>query len=118
VDPVTGEGIYFAMRGAALLAAELDRALAAGRNDAAALRGYVRARRRELAPRFAMARLLQRGMKHPAVVRAFLATLQARPRLADLLVTITGDSLSPRALFDPRVIREALRGPAASVSPG
>ncbi len=108
VDPVTGEGLFFAMRGAALLADSLDASLRAGRNDARSLRGYVRARRREFGPRYAMARLLQRGMRHPAIVRAFLGTLQAKPRLADLLVTITGDSVSPAALLDPRRLLGAL----------
>ena len=55
-----------------------------------------------------MARLLQRGMRHPAIVRAFLGTLQAKPRLADLLVTITGDSIGPAALLDPRRLLGAL----------
>ncbi|MBK8977026.1 MAG: NAD(P)/FAD-dependent oxidoreductase [Planctomycetes bacterium] len=108
VDPVTGEGLFFAMRGAALLAGHLDAALAQGRTDAASLAGYVRARRREFGPRFALATLLQRGMRHPRVLRTFLALLAARPRCADLLVTLTGDTLPPRALLTPRRLWWAL----------
>lgn len=106
VDPVTGEGLYFAMRGAELLATPLLGALHAGRTDARALVGYVRARRRHLAPRFLLGKLLQRGMRHPAVVKGFLGVLQARPRLADLLVATTGDYLGPADLLRPAVLAD------------
>lgn len=106
VDPVTGEGLYFAMRGAELLARPLVAALRAGRTDAAALAGYARARRRHLAPRFLLGKLLQRGMRHPRVVRGFLGVLQARPRLADLLVATTGDYLGPADLLKPAVLAD------------
>jgi flavin-dependent dehydrogenase len=112
VDPVTGEGLFFAMRGAALLADALVPALAAGRTDRAALRGYARARRREFGPRLWIATLLQRGLRHPRLVRRVLRLLEARPRLADLLVATTGDYVSPRALLRPSVWIDALRTPA------
>lgn len=117
VDPVTGEGLYFAMRGAALLAATLAEALATGRADRAALRGYDRARRREFAARHRLGRWLQRGMRHPAIVRGFLRLLEARPRLTDLLVATTGDYVSPSALLRPGVLFEVLRRPELATSP-
>ena len=108
VDPLTGEGLYFAMRGAALLAPVLDRALAAGRRDAASLRSYARARRREFGARFLLARGLQRGLRSPAMTRFVLSLLAARPRLMDLLLTVTGDSVSPLEVLKPRVLLPAL----------
>ncbi len=108
VDPLTGEGLYFAMRGAALLAPALDRALAAGRRDAAALRAYARARRREFGARFLLARGLQRGLRKPGIARSVLSILASRPRLMDLLLTVTGDSVSPLQALKPRVLLPAL----------
>ena len=108
VDPLTGEGLYFAMRGAALLAPALDHALATGRRDAAVLRGYARARRREFGARFVLARGLQRGLRRPGIARTVLSLLSSRPRLMDLLLTVTGDSVSPLHALKPRVLLPAL----------
>jgi flavin-dependent dehydrogenase len=108
VDPVTGEGTYFAMRGAALLSECLDRALHAGSTDRAALRPYLAARRREFAHRRALGLLLQRGLRHPRVVAGVLALLAARPRLTDLLVEVTGAGRPPRELLRPALWVDAL----------
>lgn len=111
VDPVTGEGIFFALRGAALLEAPLVAALETGRTDRHSLAAYQRARRRELVPRLAFGRLLQRGMRHPVVVRSLLRLLEARPQLTDLLVAVTGDYVPFRELCRPEVWLHALRRP-------
>lgn len=116
VDPVTGEGLFFAMRGAELLAGELATALHAGRTGPRALEGYRRARRREFGPRLTMARLLQRGLRSGLVTKTFLGLLQRRPRLADLLVSVTGDYAPPRALLAPKVWWPALTSCAGSVA--
>jgi flavin-dependent dehydrogenase len=103
VDPVTGEGIFFALQGAADLARSLTTALHAGRRDHLALTSYLRARRRKILPRLRFGRLLQRGMRHPLAVRSLLQLLQSHPRLADILVTITGDYAPLRELARPSV---------------
>lgn len=118
VDPLTGEGLYIAMRGAALLAESLESALATGRTDAAALRPYVRARQREFAHRRALALALQRGLRSPLVVRNVLALLAARPRITDLLMGMTGTSVPPRELLRPSVWLEVLRRPDVAASLG
>jgi menaquinone-9 beta-reductase len=109
VDPLTGEGLFFAMRGAELLARDLDRALRAGRTDAGSLRDYARARKRELGPRYAFARLLQRALRHPGLVERSLGQLERRPGLADLVVALTGDYVPFRELARPGVWKRALR---------
>lgn len=109
VDPLTGEGLYFAMHGALLLALDVDRALRSGRTDAASLRGYARARSRCFGPRYAFARLLQRSLRHPGLVERSLALLERRPGLADLVVALTGDYVPFRELTRPGVWRGALR---------
>jgi flavin-dependent dehydrogenase len=103
VDPVTGEGVFYALRGAELLAESLTRALEAGRQDRASLMSYRRARTREFAPRRALALTLQRGLRHPALVRAGLARLEAHPRWMDLLIAVAGDYVPLRELARPSV---------------
>lgn len=109
VDPVTGEGVYIAMRGAELLAESLSRALHAGRTDEAALRPYAIARRREVRPRARLALLLQRGLRHDWIAKATLGFMQARPGLADLVVSLAGDYVPFKELARVSVWRDVLR---------
>jgi flavin-dependent dehydrogenase len=111
VDPLTGEGLYFAMRGAALLHTHLEEAARSGRRGAAALAGYARARTREFGHRRALALLLQRGLRSPRVAAGVLAVLATRPRLADVLLDATGSALPPRALLSPKLWLDVLRAP-------
>jgi flavin-dependent dehydrogenase len=110
VDPLTGEGMYFAMRGAELLAQSLNHALEAGRTDRAALAGYARARAREIVPRHALARLMQRGLGHQRLVERALGLLSERPGLANLAVALTGDYVPLRELLRPSVWWRAWNG--------
>jgi flavin-dependent dehydrogenase len=115
VDPMTGEGVYTALRGAELLAESLESALHAGRTDAASLRTYAIRRRRELAPRAFIARLLQRGLRHDWIATGVLASMQTHPRFADLLVSVSGDYVPLSELARPAVWRAALRRDATPV---
>lgn len=101
VDPLTGEGIYFALFLARSLAQAITRSLAQPRSAGTALAAYSEARRREVGPRLLVATLLQRGLAHRFVARGLLALLAARPAIADLLVTMTGDNVHPRQLLSP-----------------
>jgi flavin-dependent dehydrogenase len=116
VDPVTGEGIFFALRGAELLAQSLVPALHAQRSDHACLRAYLRGRRDEIVPRAAFAVLLQRGLRHPRVVRGVLGWLEARPDMMDVLVALTGDYVPMRELARPALWLRALRGPRPALA--
>lgn len=106
VDPLTGEGIYFALFGARALAAALREALHAPARAPAALAGYERQRRREVGPRLWAAAALQRALRHPWLVRTFLRTAARWPAVADLVVTLTGDAVHPRDLLRPSFWRE------------
>lgn len=106
VDPLTGEGLFFAMFGARVLGEALQEALASPSRAKAAMRRYASRRGHELAPRMFLSKLLQRGLRHPWVVAAFLRGLTRWPRLADLLVTMSGDSIHPRDLWRPTFWRE------------
>ncbi|MCB9869151.1 MAG: NAD(P)/FAD-dependent oxidoreductase [Planctomycetes bacterium] len=118
VDPMTGEGIYFALRTAELLAPQLDSALARGTRHRSAMHDYVRSRRREIAPRLSLCSLLQRGLRHDRVTRSILGLLQNRPGLADLIVSITGDYVRGVDLLRPGVWRAALRGAGSRAGAG
>ncbi|MBL9078705.1 MAG: NAD(P)/FAD-dependent oxidoreductase [Planctomycetes bacterium] len=101
VDPLTGEGIYFALFGARALGDALATALHHPDREAAALAGYVAARHREVTPRLRASALLQRALRHPWLVRPFLHAADRWPLLADLVVTLTGDAIHPRDLLRP-----------------
>lgn len=108
VDPMTGEGIFFALRGAELLAAAIAETFEGG-SELAALKRYVRARRREIAPKLAFSLLLQRAIRRPALIRHAAQVLERHPGLLDLVVSLTGDYVPIRELFKPRVWFRAWR---------
>ena len=91
------------------MADAVDKALQTPRREARALRAYERARRREFGPRYALARLLQRGIRHRRVVEGVLKSFASRPGLTNLIVAWTGDYVEPRELLRPAVWRNALR---------
>lgn len=101
VDPLTGEGIYFALFGARAAAEAVAAALQQPADEPAAFAGYAAARRRELGPRLNASRLLQRGLRHPWLVRTAVRTMARWPSLADLVVTLSGDTIHPRDLWRP-----------------
>ncbi|MCC7061566.1 MAG: NAD(P)/FAD-dependent oxidoreductase [Planctomycetes bacterium] len=101
VDPLTGEGIYFALFGARALGEALAAALAQPGKSENAMATYRQARRRELVPRMRASSLLQRALRHPWLVRAFLKRAASWPALADLIVTLSGDTIHPRDLLRP-----------------
>ncbi len=109
VDPMTGEGLFFAMQGAQLLSAAVHEALRDPQRERQALRGYARARRREFGPRYALARLLQGGLRRPGVPDKLVGALERVPALGHLLLGLTGDYVPPRGLLLPSVWSSALR---------
>ena len=109
VDPITGEGIYFALQGAALLARCLLDARGDARAERRALEPYLAGRRRHIAPRARLCRRLLDGLRRPRLARAAFALVQARPGLADLAVSMAGDYAAPRELARPSVWLRALR---------
>jgi flavin-dependent dehydrogenase len=97
VDPMTGEGISYALIGSARLSAHLAPALKAGRTGATSLRGYEQDCRRELRPRQRASLLLQAGLRSVVVTRAAVALLGTWPRAFDHVVESTGGAAWVRA---------------------
>lgn len=108
-DPFTGEGIYSALRGAELLAAAADEALAEGGPvTAARLAGYRRARRRAFAGKWAVERLIGYGMLWPGLFDRAVARLGRRPGMADTLIGVTGDFVPARRVLNPLFLARML----------
>lgn len=103
-DPFTGQGIYRALRGAALLAEAASAALRRGSVPAAALRPYEQARRSAFDPGTRLQRLIEVFLAHPALLRAAGVRFHRRPLLADALVAVTGDLEPVRTLWAPRTV--------------
>jgi flavin-dependent dehydrogenase len=100
-DPFTGEGIYRALHGAELATRVAGRALADGDLSTAALRPYAALYRRQFAPK----RLVE-VVVHEVITRRPLferagSRLRRRSGLADALVGVTGDFLSPYEVLNP-----------------
>ncbi|HEX7125491.1 MAG TPA: NAD(P)/FAD-dependent oxidoreductase [Thermodesulfobacteriota bacterium] len=103
-DPLTGEGMLTALRGAELAVEAADRALEAGDVRAAALGGYVRARRAEFAPRLRLDRALQMVVPRPALAAWLARCLASRPPAADRLVRLSGGDLPVRTALGGAVL--------------
>lgn len=117
-DPLTGGGLFAALRGGELAAEVADRALARGDCSACGLAPYAAARRRELAPRLRFDRLVQGLVPRPRLAAALAARLAARPELADTLVRIAGGDLPPAAALAPAVLARLAAPGAGGLRPG
>jgi flavin-dependent dehydrogenase len=108
-DPFTGEGIYAALRGAELAAAEAAVGLEADRLDSADLAAYDRARRRVFGGKWVVERLASWALAHPRVFDHLTDRLAARQKLADLLVGVAGDFVPPSAVLRPSFVWQLVR---------
>lgn len=104
IDPFTGEGVYFALRGAQMAAEAILPALRSGNTSARALRGYARARRAELSPKYAVCGLVQKAVHYPGLMAWAAEKFTRRPRLTDHLLGVTGDMEPPQRLLSPRFL--------------
>ena len=100
-DPFTGEGIYSALRGAELAADAAVEALhRPGQVAAYRLAGYVGARRRAFAGKWALERLIGYAMLLPSLFDRAVERLERRG-LAHTLIGATGDLLPARQVLHP-----------------
>jgi flavin-dependent dehydrogenase len=99
IDPFTGEGVYFALRGAEMAADRIDAALRSGEASLSALIPYDRDRRVEFSRKYALCGLVERVVSHPMALGWFASRLRKSPELADDLIRTTGDILAPGRIF-------------------
>ena len=109
INPFTGEGVYFALRGACLAADAIETALRASDTSYAMLRRYERARRRDLSPRYRLCDAVQRLVHSPAWLAWAAERLRRSSDLTDRILRTVGDLEPPRELFTPRTLGLALR---------
>ena len=108
IDPLTGQGVYLALRGGELAANAVTRALAREGEAGTALWEYDRARRREFGPLFLTSRLLQSLAFHPVVVRRAFRRMAAHPDLGVRLVGVAGNVESPGSVLRPGFLTRIL----------
>ncbi|MDR7417834.1 MAG: NAD(P)/FAD-dependent oxidoreductase [Armatimonadota bacterium] len=105
INPMTGEGIALALRGAELAACAADHALRSGRTDRRSLAPYERARIEAFHSVWRMSRLLQWIVRRPRIAAPLFARLAGNPSLAARLLGVAsgvrpaGDVLSPAYLI-------------------
>lgn len=103
IDPFTGEGVYFALRGAQLAAETALRALRAGNTSHDALLPYPRARG-ELARRYLLCDAVQAVVRTPALLNRVVRRLDRYPGAADLLLSVLGDVKPATAVLHPLLV--------------
>jgi flavin-dependent dehydrogenase len=106
LDPMTGQGVYLALRGAELCAAIAADALE--RTGVPSLRAYALARAREFGPVFAGSRLVQALAFRPAVVRRTAAQLARYPDLGRRLIGMIGNTDGLGGVLHPAVLRRLM----------
>jgi flavin-dependent dehydrogenase len=97
-DPLTGEGVYAALRGAELAAEVAAGAVRAGDCSPATLAAYRAGRRAAFGDKERVVRALQFIIRHRRLANAVARLLARRPQLLDLLMGVVGDFVPPRAL--------------------
>jgi geranylgeranyl reductase family protein len=100
-DPFTGQGIFKALRSAALAAPVIVEALRRGDVSRSGLYPYEAARRAEFRGELTVEWLIQRFLGRPALFRRAVRLLGERRGMADTLVGVTGDVLPARRVLSP-----------------
>ncbi|CAN5737883.1 NAD(P)/FAD-dependent oxidoreductase [soil metagenome] len=103
-DPFTGQGVYRALKGAALAAEHAHRALEQGSTSARALAGYDRAHRSAFNPGARLQRAIEAVVSREVLIEIASRGLGFAPSLADALVAVTADLRPVRSLLDPRLL--------------
>lgn len=100
IDPFTGEGVYFALRGAEQAAEVALKALRENNLSRSRLLEYARART-ELTRRYLLCDVVQAVVRCPALLSRVVQRLDRSPDLADRLLSIIGDQRPPTDTLHP-----------------
>jgi geranylgeranyl reductase family protein len=103
IDPFTGEGVYFALRGAELAAQTAHEALSENDLSAARLAAYDRARA-ELKQRYLLCDVVQAVVRTPFLMNRVVSRMARTPRTADHLMRVLGDLRPAREAFHPLML--------------
>jgi menaquinone-9 beta-reductase len=108
-DPFTGQGVYRALKGAAIAAHHAHSALTAGVVSREALAGYDRERRRAFGAGERLQRAIEAVVSRPGVMNIATRLLGASPGLADALIATAADLRPVRSLLSPRLLTDRAR---------
>lgn len=109
-DPMTGEGIYQALRGAELAAGVAAEALRKRERSVGTLRPYAVAYRKEFAPKHRVCQMLQLIVSRPRLCEFVGQYLQGREKHVQELMGVVGDLLPPQRLLRPHFWTTLLSG--------
>jgi geranylgeranyl reductase family protein len=109
IDPFTGQGIFLALHSAELAADVVHQALQRGDVSAQMLQRYVHAHHQAFHQKYLLSAGIQCGLRVPWITNAVIARLAQRPTLADTVVSVTGDFLSPREVLSWRFARRMIQ---------
>lgn len=107
-DPLTGQGIFRALRSAELAADAIDSALRRGRVSGADLRSYRLRHRAEFAPGRLIQRAVEWVVSRDRVRESLVARLAARPSVMSTLIAVTGDAAPASSLLRPGLLAAAV----------
>lgn len=107
-DPLTGQGIFLALRGAELAAVAAHRRLSGQAGSTRALRDYAGAYRQAFDAKYRLSTLIQLGLRWPWLANRVVARLAREPALADTVVGVSGDFLSPSQVLSWHFARRLL----------
>ena len=107
-DPFTGQGIYLALHSATLAAAMAHRALCSADLSVRHLRSYFLAHRQAFRDKYRLSALIQLGLRVPWLANRVIDRLARRPTLADTVVGVAGDFLSPKTVLSWRFAAQVL----------
>ena len=109
-DPMTGEGIYQALKGAEMAAATAAEALRRGEATAMALEPYAVAYRQEFDPKEQVCQLLQHIVRNPRLCDFVVRQLRDRGDHIQELMGVVGNLLPAQRLLRPRFWTSLLVG--------
>jgi flavin-dependent dehydrogenase len=113
-DPMTGEGIFQALKGAESAAETVGGALGQGEATALALEPYTVAYHREFDPKERVCRLLQQIVRNPRLCDFVVRRLRDRGDQIQELMGVVGDLLPPQRLLRPAFWASLLIGRSLS----
>ena len=108
INPFTGEGVYFALRGAQLASETIHQAMQQGDFSQHSLQSYDASRRAELLPRYRLCDAVQFIVHSPSLLEWASERLRRSGSLTDALLQTIGDIARPADLFSLSTLRLAL----------
>jgi menaquinone-9 beta-reductase len=103
-DPLTGQGIYRALRTAELAAPAIDRALRNAQESERALKEYGIRLDRAFRPGRRLQRLIEGVLSRHQLREVFVKKIGSTPGGLDALIRVTGDVAPARSLLSPSLV--------------